>query len=315
MPFEITENVTLAPFTTYKIGGPARYFCRVHSYDELKEALIWSHKNEIPFVVIGGGSNLLVHDEGFDGLVIKMEDRGISIKGTLIEAGAGAVLATVAYTASEAGLSGLEWAFGVPGTIGGAVRGNAGAFGSDMSEIVVDVEVIDTEKGTVFHLSPQEIGYGYRTSRFKKEPTWLITRALFQMNPDDSAYCMERVEEFLEKKNTSQPTGKQCAGSVFQNPPISDLSRISEVPVEFLSRERIPVGWLLEQCNLKGHVIGQACISTKHANFFVNLGGATYEDMAGLIRFAKDRVASKFGILLKEEIQYIGNPNTVPLNH
>ncbi len=315
MPVEIREFEPLAPITSFKIGGPARYFIRVRSYDELKEALNWVHEQEMPLVILGGGSNVLVHDDGFEGVVIKMEDRDTQIQGTIISASAGAVFATMAHTASEAGLSGFEWAFGIPGTIGGAVRGNAGAFGSSVMDSLIDAEVIDIEKGTVFHISPDELAFGYRSSRFKKEPTWVVIRAMFQLRPEDPVVCMSRAHEFLEQKIAAQPAGKNCAGSLFQNPLISELSRISEVPVEFLSRERLPAGWLLDQCNLKGHVIGQAVISLKHANFFLNMGGATYQDMRSLIEFAKDRVMSKFGILLKEEIQYIGNPGSVPTNH
>ncbi len=315
MSIEIREHEPLAPFTSFKIGGPARYFVRVRSYDELKEALNWVHDNDLPLAILGGGSNILVHDDGFDGVVIKMEDRDIQIKGTIVEASAGASLAMVAHTASQAGLSGLEWACGIPGTIGGAVRGNAGAFGASIADILVDAEVIDTEKGIILHLSPEDLDYGYRTSRFKKNPTWLVTRALFQLQPDDPSVCMSRVRDLLEQKNAAQPAGKPCAGSTFQNPLTSELSRISEMPVEFLSRERLPAGWLLDQCNLKGHVVGQAVISLKHANFFINMGGATYAEMRSLIELAKDRVMAKFGILLKEEIQYIGNKGKVPANH
>lgn len=301
----LKENEPLAGYTVYKIGGPARFFARISSREDVFEALHFAKTHSLPVVVLGGGSNVLVSDRGVDGLVLKMEDRTIAMANDEIVVGAGAITAAVSKAATDAGLSGLEWAFGIPGTIGGAVRGNAGAFGSSIAEKVISVEIYDTKTGEVRDYSQDELQFSYRKSAFATNP-WIALSARLRLAPLPIAECKELLREFLERKKTTQPLGGACAGCSFKNADVSTVPRSLEFPAEFLAKGQIPAGYLLDRANMKNHVIGRAMVSPKHANFIVNLGGASAQDVRSLLECARERVFERFGIRLEEEIQYIG---------
>ncbi len=305
MSMTLFEHEPLSRHTTYKIGGPARWFARIRQYQDLKEALEFQKSHQAPFTVLGGGSNVLVSDEGFDGLVMKMEDKASEIKGTKIVASAGAILAMIAHQAVEAGLTGMEWAFGIPGTLGGAVKGNAGAFGGSMADIVALVEAVDPLTGERFHLTPKDLTYAYRSSIFFEKP-WIVTHAILNLAQSDRESCRALLTACLEKKKASQPLGAACAGSTFRNVALDAIPDKSLIPVTLLERPTIPAGYFIEQVGLKNHIAGNAIISPKHANFIINLGGATARDVRELIALAARKVKHQFGVDLIEEIRYIG---------
>jgi UDP-N-acetylmuramate dehydrogenase len=303
---DIVERESLASHTIFKIGGPARWFYNVKDRDGLRRIVDWTEKNHIPFIVIGGGSNILVSDEGYDGLIIKMEDHTFQVADDCVTTAAGASLALVSKSVTDEGLTGFEWAFGIPGTVGGAVRGNAEAFGNSIADIATKIELLDGATGNFFECEPAEMNFEYRRSICVDHPSWIVVRAVFQLQRDSVAACRERLADFLQKKKNDQPLGVQCAGCCFKNVEVSRMNRSTEIPVEFLRKGFVSAGYLIEHAHMKNHVIGRAMVSPKHANFIVNLGGATARDIRDLMALVKERVAERFGVELEEEVQLIG---------
>lgn len=300
---DIQENVPLAPLTTFRIGGPARYLYLARNKEDVIQAVKAARECQIRFFILGGGSNLLVADKGFDGLVIKVQSSKIKVKNETIEVESGAIFGKAVADSIKAGLTGLEWAVGIPGTVGGAVYGNAGAFGHHLSEVVEKAKVLD-ENGQVKVLSNEDCQFGYRDSIFKHQP-WTILGTTLKLKRGDSTKSQKLVQGYLSRRRTpSHPS----AGSVFKNIAISDLPPETGkiVPKEKIKEGMVPTGYLIEQCGLKGEQIGGAKISEKHANFIVNPGEAKAIDVVELIRLCKERVKEKFGIELEEEIQYLG---------
>lgn len=307
MSLEWIRNEPLSRHTSFAIGGPARLFARVRSRDELLEALVCVSTEKMPYYILGGGSNVLANDRGFDGAVIKNEDRSFSIDGTRVVAAPGVSLAALAHKTAEMGLSGLEWAFGIPGTIGGAVRGNAGAFGGETKDVLASAEVYDMSTGEMRTLVTEEFTFTYRRSACADHPEWVITKIIYTLMQSDPVLTMEKLQSALVRKKETQPLGAHCAGSMFKNNPISLFSDMSSIPEEYIKKGRVPSGYLIEHVGLKGYRTDRAMISDKHANFFINIGGASFDDVMQLIDLAKRKVFEKYGIHLCEEIQYIGN--------
>src|SRR3989338_5129222 len=306
MPFELLENEPLSRHTSFAIGGPATFFIRARSKEDLLAAATYVRQKRLPYTILGGGSNVLVSDRGFDGVVIKNEDRSYSIEGACVRASSGVVLASLVHATSEQGLSGLEWAFGVPGTVGGAVRGNAGAFGGETKDILESVEIVDMITGEVKTVLQKDMGFTYRRSACADHPEWLILQATLQLTKSDPISTRKKVQEFLAQKKETQPLGAHCAGSMFKNNPIHLFADTSSLPQEYVQKGRVPSGYLIEMAGLKGYHTDRIMISDKHANFFINTGGATSEDVVQLVGLAKKRVFEKYGIHLSEEIHYIG---------
>ena len=300
-PDGIRENVQLKNFTTYKIGGPAKYFIEAKTKEDIMQTVLWAKKINLPFFILGSGSNLLVSDNGFEGLVIKIQNskyeiprtRTSSVRGrqnTKIFANAGAPLALIVNTAAEAGLAGLEWAAGIPGTIGGAIYGGVGMpdLGQSMKAVVENVEALDANNLMIKNFSNKECDFAYRESIFKKHKNLIILSATIKLKKENSEKIKKKIKEFILIRQAKQPLDLPSAGSVFKNP------------------QGFYAGDLIEKCGLKETKIGSAQISRKHANFILNLGGATAEDIKSLIELAKKEVKNKFGIELNEEIQYLG---------
>jgi len=293
MPIEkelknIKKDVSLAPFTTFKIGGRAKYFFVAHSQQQIIEALEQAQKYHLPFFILGGGSNLLVSDKGFDGLVIKIQNSKIERKDSSIIAEAGANLAQLLTIAKNSGLSGLEWAAGIPGTVGGALRGNSGAFGKSIADLVRNVRVFDISTRTIKNYSTKDCLFGYRESIFKKNKELVILSGEFVFDRDSIYEIEKRMKRYLEYRKAKQPLECFSAGCIFKNP------------------EGFSAGKLIEKCSLKGKRKGGAQISKKHGNFIINLGNATSQDVMFLITLAKEEVKRKFGIELEEEIEFLG---------
>ncbi len=282
----IQENHSLARYGTYQIGGLADYFVEVKTEQELKEALTWADQKKLKSFVFGGASNLLFDDAGFRGLVVRIRLQSIEVRADLaeIQAEAGTSTMQVVKAAAEAGLSGMEAWNGLPGTVGGAVVGNAGCFGVETKDILKWAEVL--ENGKVRRLAPADLGYSYRNSLLKHS-TAVVLRACFQLTHGEPLSIQEKMKEIVRVRAGKQPPGLST-GSFFKNPSVEQSA-----------------GFLIDQCGLKGAQLGQAQISPRHGNFFVNLGGATAQNILDLGKMAQDAVHEKFGLTLEREIVFV----------
>ena len=311
----VQKNVLLAPYTTFKIGGPAKFFTEVKNEKELIEALTYAEKNDLEYFVLAGGSNVLISDNGFNGLVIKICDMRYAIRDTRVECGAGILLSKIVSKTAEAGLSGLEWAAGIPGTIGGAVRGNAGAFGGCMADAVKKVRVAVQGKPQVTCLPDrqasyklQECKFGYRSSIFKEKQNIIILSVVLKLKKGNAEKIQQRVEDVIIKRKEKQPRFPS-AGSFFKNPIVNDEKIIKKFESDTglkMKDNKIPAGWLIEAAGLKGKKIGGAQVSEEHSNFIINTGGATAEDVIMLASTIKQKIRSVFNIQLMEEAQLVG---------
>jgi len=280
--FGIKKNISLSRYTTFKVGGKAKYFFISKSKESLIKVLKLAKKYSLPFFVLGGGSNILASDKKYEGLVIKAESNKCFIKKTLIYCESGLLLSQAVKKAAEAGLSGLEWAAGIPGTIGGAIQGNVGSFGSSMEKIVREVETFDNGKIRTF--KNKESNFSYRSSIFKKNQNLIILSVQLKLKKGNKKDITNRIKEILISRKEKYPLNFPCAGSVFKN------------------HGKVPAGKLIEECGLKGKRIKGAVISEKHANFILNDKKAKAKDIIKLMELIKEKVKRKFGIKLKEEI-------------
>lgn len=312
-PMEIKENTSLAPHTVYKIGGPAYFWAEVRTPEELIAALSFAKEKNVDFFVLGAGSNILVSDRGYPGLIIHLADDKVEISGTKVKVGAAVMMASVVAKTAQADLGGFEWAIGIPGTFGGSVRGNAGCFGGEVKDVVESVDVFDSKKVTSYALPATSCEFGYRDSIFKRHPEWIIlsaTLALKKGNPDE---IQKKIKEITLERTKKQDIGTKSCGCIFKNVSWGrrDINReqlISRFPelLQFKERSNIPASFLIDAAGLKGGQVGKVFVSPRHANYLVNQGGATAEEVVMLIAIVKDTVRRKFGIILEEEIQYVG---------
>jgi UDP-N-acetylmuramate dehydrogenase len=305
---KIKKNVILAPFTTFKIGGPARFFIEVKTKEDLEEAVEWAEKNGEKIYFLGGGSNLLIADEGLPGLVIKFSNREVNNMSPRFACGAGASLTYVISSAKAVGLSGLEWGFGIPmATIGGSIRGNAGGFGQSLGEVVETVETYDVKKHRFETLSQRDCQFGYRTSIFKQNPDLLVWSVVLKLKPEKVEEIQKKIEENLKKREAGQPRLPN-AGCVFKNLFIDDVARVNSSLLEFINEQgvakggKLGAGYLVDLRGLKGKAIGGAKVSLEHANFIVNTGRAKAKDVMDLIELVKGEVKLRFKVDLEEEI-------------
>ena len=288
------ENVALARFTTIGTGGPARWFARPESVDELQEAVQWAAEHGVAVEVVGLGSNLLVHDDGVDALVLRLAgDLAVAeVDGATLVMGGGAPNAVGLHRARAAGLGGFEFASAIPGTAGGGVRMNAGAYGREWRDVLIDAVVVDAS--SVRTLDAAQLDLSYRHSGLR--PGEVVARVRFGLEASTPEAVKTYAAELLAQRKATQPTNKRTFGSVFKNPP----------------GER-GAGRLIEECGLKGHPIGGALISPRHANFIENAGGATTADCIALMAEARRRVHEQFGIELEHEVQFLGPLELPPL--
>lgn len=304
----IKKNTILKDFTTYKIGGPARYFFEAKTEEDLISVLRVAKESKIKTFILGGGSNLLISDKGFNGLVIKISLDGIDVHGDRMIVGAGAPLPKVAYTATENGFSGLEWAAGVPGTIGGAIYGHAQAFGTKISDIIESVRAIDINNLELKNFNKQECNFSLKNSVFKEQKKLIIVSANLFFKKKDIEEIKRKVSEYLKYRQDRHP-GFPSAGSTFVNPEVKITNKklLEKFPElkGFNEKGVIPSGYLIEKTGLQGKKIGNAQISEKHANFIINLGEAKAKDIVGLIKLAQKKVEKVFGIKLEPEVQFV----------
>ena len=297
------ENVPLAPLTTFEIGGIARYFADVRTEGDIREARAWVKEKRVPLIVWAGGSNVLVPDEGLEALVIRIVNETSSFSGTTLEADAGCNLLALIRAAAERGLGGWEKLAGIPGTIGGAVRGNAGAFGPEVKDFVVVVRAMHVDSGEVRDFDNAECDFSYRHSFFKEHPEWVILRAFFRLLPTKSEESIRTVEETISEREERHIQNVKAAGSFFVNPVApKEIQEMFEKEKGMKAREgRVPAGWLIEKVGLKGARVGGAEASVQHPNYLKNAGNATAKDVLVLAQKIKDAVREQFGIELKEE--------------
>ena len=284
---KIETAVPLGRFTTLGAGGQARAFARPGSVDEVQEALAWAADQNLPATAIGLGSNLLVADSGVDAVVLKLDGElaSAAVEGDLLIAGGGAPNAVCLHRARAAGLGGFEFACAIPGTTGGGVRMNAGAYGSDWAGVLVRALVVDANGAR--WLTPAELGLSYRHSGL--EPGQIVVRVEFALQPRDPVEIKAKVADLQALRKAAQPTNKRTFGSVFKNPD-----------------HELSAGRMLEACGLKGQRIGGAQISPRHANFIENAGDARAEDAIALMTEARRRADEQYGVKLEHEVQFLG---------
>lgn len=305
----VFENVPFSKQTTLKIGGPAKYFFDAATSDDIIRGIEAARELGIDHLILGGGSNILVSDSGFDGLVIHAKNNNMRIQGQKLYVEAGALNSQVVRETVNAGLSGLEWLATIPGTIGGAVHGNAGCFGNSIKDFISKVDVY--REGQKKRLNKKDCQFSYRESLFKKNND-VILSAEFTLNEGNKTRGQGIVKDMIDRRAKTQPKGA-CAGSTFKNFKFRDDSEIKslikavkEIPEEFLKNKIIPAGWLLDQVGAKGMEMGELQVSEDHANWIINRGKGRADQFVMLASELKTKVRDEFGIQLHEEIQYIG---------
>jgi len=306
---QIKQNMPLAPLTTFKIGGPAKYFIDVTAPEDLVEAVAWAKQNNEKYFILGGGSNLLVSDKGYNGLIIKNSCTLLEWRETEAKVESGVIFARLVMEAAEKGLAGLEWAAGIPGTVGGAIRGNSGAHGSSIQHNITSVSVLDPESNIVKDYTPDECKFAYRHSIFK-EKKLLVLGAIIKLQNGKTEDIKQTMTGYLAKRAEIHPKDPN-AGSVFKNFNLEQLKEANPALAVNAEKEgavrggRISSGWIISSLGLKGKKIGGAIISYEHGNFIVNTGGATAEDVLVLMSLVKQKVRVELKLQLENEIEYL----------
>ena len=279
----------LCNHTTFRVGGKADAFLSVRNEKQLKKAVLLCKEYEVPFLVLGNGSNLLVSDNGYRGMVILIgkDMSDIRVEGTRVTALAGATLGSVAQAAAKNSLGGMEFASGIPGTIGGAIVMNAGAYDGEMKMVVEEVRVL-TQDGAILTLSNEELEFGYRTSRVKKERMIVLSVTLL-LQPQKQELIYEKMNDFAARRREKQPLEFPSAGSTFKRP------------------EGMFAGKLIMDAGLRGYSVGDAQVSEKHCGFVINKGNATAEEISRLILDVQEKVKESFGVTLETEVIFIGD--------
>jgi len=341
----VQKNISLKNYTTFRIGGRAKYFFTAKTKEDLIRAVAMAKKLKLPFFILGRGSNLLVSDEGYKGLVIKIKNEKLKTElpkeaklkksskksvSSLVSSSprrtkfsspiknynsrlkifceAGVPLSKLLSESFKNGVTGLEWIAGIPGTVGGAARGNAGAYGSFLADNIQEVEVYDVKKRKIKIFKKKDCRFAYRDSIFKKNKNLIITFLTLKLKKGKKKEIQKKIKEYLNYKKEKQPLNYPSAGSVFKNF-TQYRNKISGAGPKELKRFKkmgaIPAAWLIDKCGLKGKKIGEAQISKIHANFIVNRNRAKAKDVKKLINLMKKKVKQKFGLVLKEEIEYL----------
>lgn len=284
----VRTNEPMSLHTTFKIGGPADYFALPSEYEQVAKLVTYCKHEKIPYFIVGNGSNLLVSDAGFRGVIIQIFNnmQSIRIEGVTIKADAGVLLSRLAAGIREESLAGFEFASGIPGALGGAVTMNAGAYGGEMKDILVSATVLD-DTGAVRTLRAEEMEYGYRTSIVKRRG-WIVLGAELALEHGDRDEINARTAELTERRVSKQPLTFPSAGSTFKRP------------------EGYFAGKLIMDSGLRGYAIGGAQVSEKHCGFVINRGGATADDVLKLIHHIQSVVSEKFGVSLEPEVRFLG---------
>jgi len=298
-------DIELKKFNSFRIESKSDFFQKIKTEKELLSLINKAKKEKLKIIPLGAGSNVLFKKKVKSAL-LKIDNKEIKIKNNKIIVSAGLSLANLLNKCLKNNLSGLEWAIGIPGTVGGAIFGNAGAFSQSISNFVEEVESIDIETGRKIIRKNKECYFDYRQSIFQKKKE-IIWRAVLKLKKEKKKKIERKMKEFLEKRKKSQPIGSWSAGSIFKNVPLDRFPKKiqKELKKIFPQKKLIPTGYLIEKTGLKGKTIGGAQISKKHANFIINTGKAETEDIEKLINLIKKEVLKKFKVKLEKEIRII----------
>jgi UDP-N-acetylmuramate dehydrogenase len=302
---EVSENVPLKSHTRFAIGGPTHWLVDVSTEGALAAAVAEIRDSGIPFTLIGGGTNLIVADDGFPGVILRYTAGGIEAFGRAVRVESGAVLQSLVDFSIERGLGGLETMTGIPGWVGGAIYGNAGAYGHSIQERVESVRVFD---GCRFQeMDNAACRFAYRESVFKRRKDWIVTSAVLRLQPADSAALRTTADGILKIRNEKYPPSMRCAGSIFKNLILDQLPEHvrSLVPAGVIREGKVPSAYFLEQAGAKGMVNGGIRVADYHANLIYNDGRGSAAEVRQLIQVLKSRVREIFGFDLEEEVQYV----------
>ena len=302
----VSAGALLSRYTRFGIGGPADLYAETGNVEAFVAALAAARSSGFPTMVIGGGTNLVVSDSGFRGVVLRYRGNRIAAANGRVTAEAGAVLQDLVDFAIERGLEGLETLAGIPGSVGAAVYGNAGAYGHSLSERVTGVRFHDGRETRTF--TNEECRFHYRESVFKRHKDWIIFSTELLLEPGDAGRLRETAADILKVRNEKFPVTMKCAGSIFKNLLLRDLppAVAAEVPANAVREGKVPAAWFLEQVGAKGCRRGDIHVAAYHANLIYNAGAGTASDLRALIADLKARVRARFGMDLEEEVQYVG---------
>jgi UDP-N-acetylmuramate dehydrogenase len=302
----VSMGAPLSRYTRFGIGGPADLYAETGNVEAFIAALAAARSSGTPTIVMGDGTNLIVSDRGFRGIVLRYRGDRLMAANGRVTADAGAVLQDLIGFAIERGLKGLETLTGIPGSVGAAVYGNAGAYGHSISERVVSVRFHDGREVRVF--TNEECQFHYRESVFKRHKDWIIFSTQLLLERADAVALRQTAADILKVRNQKFPVTMKCAGSIFKNLLLPDLppAVAAEVPASAVREGKVPAAWFLEQVGAKGVHRGDIHVASYHANLIYNAGAGTAADLCALIEDLKARVRTRFGIDLEEEVQYVG---------
>lgn len=305
----LKKNIPLKNYTTLNIGGPALYFIEATSEEELIAAVKFAKEENIPYLIIGNGSNLLVADQGFPGLIIKNSFRGITEDKNLITSQSGTNLEELVNFSLNTGLSGMQKLIGIPGTLGGAIYGNAGAYGQTISDCLEKITCLDPQNLTQINFTKAQCQFDYRDSIFKRNH-FIILSTEFKFTKTDKNILQKEASETLSQRAIKYPPNLKCPGSFFKNILAETVSKelLKNIPPEKIVYGKIPAGYLLESVGGKGEKLGNVQVSSNHGNLIINLGEGTAEDFYQLTHNLANKVRNKFGISLEPEVQLINLP-------
>lgn len=305
---DLRQDVSLRPFTTLRAGGKADWFAQTRTVDELAELAAWCHLRTDPLTVLGWGSNVLPADAGVAGTVIVNETRELKIdrESGMVEVDSGVGFQELFLKTAQAGLAGLEYAVGIPGTVGGALVSNAGAYRSNISEFLTEIEIV--LEGERQWVKPDWMEFSYRDSVLRRSnpPRAVLLRLRFELKSGKPKAIYDEARDYQRQRISKQPPSAS-AGSFFKNVNDAELAlRLDSLPGRLREAGIVPAGYLIEQVGLIGHRIGGAMFARRHANFIVNVGGATATEIRDLATLAKWKVREAFGVGLEEEVLYLG---------
>jgi UDP-N-acetylmuramate dehydrogenase len=302
----VRKDAPLSEYTRFGIGGPADIYVETANPESFVQALHIANQSGLETVVIGGGTNLIVADAGFRGIVLKLANQAIGADGSEVYVEAGAVLQHLVDFTVDRGLHGLETMTGIPGSVGAAIYGNAGAYGHSISEWISEVRFLDGDAIRTF--TNAECEFHYRESIFKHHKAWIVLSATLHLQPGDGPVLRAEADRILNIRNRKYPPTMKCAGSIFKNFLLAELppAVAAEVPANVVIEGKVPSAWFLEQVGAKGMKAGDIHVADYHANLIYNVGHGTARELAGLIGELKQRVGSRWGIPLEEEVQYVG---------
>lgn len=303
---QITQNVSLRQLTRFGIGGPARLLMDVSTEEALVAGLEFVREAGLPWTLTGGGTNLLAADEGFPGVALRYTAKRVHIEGSVVTVEAGAILQAVVDASIDRGLRGLETMTGIPGWVGGAIYGNAGAYGHSIQERVECVRFFDGQAFREFGNTACE--FQYRESIFKRHKHWIVTSATLRLDPADSGELRATADGILKIRNEKYPPSMRCAGSIFKNLILAELPQAvrDRIPQNVIREGKAPSAYFLEQVGAKGMAKGDIRVADYHANLIYNLDAGTALQVREIIEALKDRVRRAYGLDLEEEVQYLG---------